>query len=176
MLGSERSALLEASSMEAVLTPTGQCLEARRNATSRTAREELREMARAVDRARGKLRRSDPDEALALWRGLVSGRWSLVDHFDSDGRRFVVALRNDPTVTDPRALTLRERQVAYFASLGYTNKLIAYALGVSSASVSLHLKEAAHKLRVTSRTDLAAFFAPFEGDEASVLPTTRLSE
>ena len=34
---------------------------------------------------------SDPDGAVARWRGLASGTWSLVDKVESDGRRFIVA-------------------------------------------------------------------------------------
>ena len=43
---------------------------------------------------------------------LLEGRWSLVDRFDSDGRRFIVAYRNPPGVLNPRRLTAREREVA----------------------------------------------------------------
>jgi DNA-binding CsgD family transcriptional regulator len=157
-LGETRRAPLESDLLEAVLSPTGECLEARGEATSRTARQRLQEMATTVDRARGKLRKTDPAEALSLWRGLVSGRWSLIDTFDTDGRRYLVAFRNDPNVVDPRALTLRERQVTYLASVGYPNKLVAYALGISPAAVSLHLKHAMLKLGLGHRSELGALF------------------
>ncbi len=35
----------------------------------------------------------------------------MVDRFDSDGRRFIVAIKNDPAHSDPRGLTPRERQI-----------------------------------------------------------------
>lgn len=141
---------------EAILTPGGRVEHAADAAKSRDARERLREAVRRVDRARGRLRRSDPGEALELWRGLVSGRWSLVDHFEGGGRRFVVARRNDPAVPDPRALGLRERQVVWYASLGHANKLIGYELGLSTSCVATHLSRAMAKLGVATRADLIA--------------------
>ncbi len=60
-------------------------------AKHRDARAFLRHAALATERARGALRNADPDQALQLWRGLVDGRWSLIEQFSSDGRRFLVA-------------------------------------------------------------------------------------
>ncbi len=140
---------------EAVMTPDGRCLHASGAATPSSARERLREAARRVDRARGALRREDPDGALDLWTALVAGRWSLVDRFESDGRRFVVALKNAPAVRDPRALTERERQVAHLAAEGASNKLIAYTLGVSESGVGTQLGRALRKLGLERREELA---------------------
>jgi DNA-binding CsgD family transcriptional regulator len=139
---------------EAFLRADGACLHAVAAAQSTSARERLRAAAKAIDRARGRLRRSNEAEALDLWRGLCAGRWSLVDRFDSDGRRFVVARRNPPEVQDPRDLTLRERQIVGYAALGWSNKLIAYALGLSLSAVAFHLASSERKLGVLSRTGL----------------------
>lgn len=147
----------ESDACEAVLEPDGRVVHAEEAAKPGAAREELRRAAKAVDRARGRLRREDPSEALDLWRGLVDGRWSLVDRFESDGRRYVVARRNDPLLPDPRALTLRERQVVGFVALGQANKLVAYALGITESAVSTHLTAAMRKLAVRTRSELVAF-------------------
>jgi DNA-binding CsgD family transcriptional regulator len=147
---------------EAVLAPDGRCLHAEDRARSRDARERLREAARRIDRARGRLRRRDPQEALELWRGLVDGRWSLVDRFDSDGRRFVVALRNESPHRDPRALTVRQSQVAHLVSLGLSNKEIGYALGLSESAVGTHVGAALRKLNLRRREELAAEMATRE--------------
>lgn len=120
----------------------------------------LREASRAVDRARGKLRQDNPPEALETWKALVSGRWSMVDWFDTDGRRFVLAIPNPPEVRDPRGLTEQERQVVTYVLLGETNKLIAYRLGLSTPRVSGLLKSASHKLGVKSRTQLVRKLGP----------------
>jgi DNA-binding CsgD family transcriptional regulator len=124
-----------------------------------TARECLRAAAISIDRARGELREEDPGAALAVWKGLVDGRWSLVDWFDSDGRRYMVARRNAPSVRDPRGLTPRERQVVAHTVLGESNKLIAYRLGLSQSTISATLNDALRKLGLSSRTQLVQMLA-----------------
>jgi len=51
-------------------------------------------------------------------------------------------------------LTLRERQVVGFASLGHSNKLIAYELGLKPSTIATHLSAAAKKLGLRSRLEL----------------------
>jgi DNA-binding CsgD family transcriptional regulator len=121
--------------------------------------ESLRRAAKAIDRARSNAR-SNEDEALDLWQGLVAGRWSLFDRFDTDGRRFLIARKNDPDVTDPRALTLRERQVLAYAAMGHSLKLIAYSLGISLSSVSTNRRTAMRKLGLRTQADVVRLFAP----------------
>jgi len=120
----------------------------------------LRRAARRVDKARGKLRRDDPSKALETWKALVRGRWSLVDWFDSDGRRFVLARPNPPKVFDPRGLSAQECQVVTFVLLGDTNKLIAYRLGLSQGRVSVLLNSAMHKLGAKSKAQLVHKLGP----------------
>ena len=139
---------------EAVLSPSGSLLHATGVAKQADARERLRAAARAIDRARGLLRKNDPQEALELWRALCAGRWSLVDRFESDGRRFLIAHRNQPHLPDLRGLSQREASVAAFAQLGQSNKEIAYTLGLSPSSVATHLSGALRKLGLPSRAAL----------------------
>jgi DNA-binding CsgD family transcriptional regulator len=141
-------------SAEAILESDGRAVHASGEARTRQARVTLREALRVLDRSRGPLRREDPDGALAAWQGLVTGRWSLLDHFDSDGRRYILARRNDPNVSDPRGLTLQERQIARYAALGLANKFIAYTLGLSEARVSQVIASATQKLGLRDRADL----------------------
>jgi DNA-binding CsgD family transcriptional regulator len=142
---------------DAVLSPSGSIAHAELAAQNPSARESLRQAVKAIDRARSKAR-SNEDEALDLWRGLVAGRWSLVEQFDSDGRRFLVARKNDPDVKDPRALTLRERQVLAYVAMGHPVKLIAYSLGVSPSSVSVSRRTAMRKLALRSPADVVRLF------------------
>jgi DNA-binding NarL/FixJ family response regulator len=139
---------------EAILSPRGRVVHAEGDATRPNALDALQSAAVACDRARGKLRRTDPETALAIWKALVSGRWSLVDHFDSDGRRFLIARRNDTAGSDPRALSLRERQVAGLVALGQSNKMIAYALGLSVSRVATLIVSVARKLGARTRVEL----------------------
>jgi DNA-binding NarL/FixJ family response regulator len=144
---------------EAVLETDGRIAHAEGPAKSRSARAALRQAAVRIDHARGNLRRTDPDAALDIWRGLVDGHWSLIDHFDTDGRRYLVARRNDPDVRDPRALDARERQVLGYTALGASQKHIAYALGLSAATVTRASRSAMRKLGCTSAADVVALLA-----------------
>lgn len=143
---------------EAVLDPAGRVVHAEGEARSRSARGALRHATMEIDRARSV--RTDPERALSIWKGLVAGRWSLVDRFDSDGRRYVIARRNDPEVDGPTALTARERQVLAYAAQGHSNDHIAYALGLSPSTISTHLSRAMRRLGIRQIADLAALFAP----------------
>jgi DNA-binding CsgD family transcriptional regulator len=148
---------------EAVLDPKKfEITDAVGPAADNTTVEFIRETARLIDKARGRLRREDPDEALEIWRALVEGRWSMVDWFDSDGRRFVLAHPNPPNLKDPRGLSERERQVATYAALGESNKLVSYRLGISQPKVSTTLKSAMHKLGVQTRPQLVEKLRAFE--------------
>src|SRR6185369_17580095 len=92
------------------------------------------------------VRDSDAEQAIDLWGGLVAGRWSLVEHFQRDGRRYFLAYRNDPAVAKVRALTPRELTVWSYAATGRSNRLIAYTLGLSVPTVARHLGRARRKL------------------------------
>jgi DNA-binding CsgD family transcriptional regulator len=146
---------------EAVLDANGfRIVEATGKAKDRNAGDVLRRAARRIDKARGPMRANDPEKALETWKALVRGRWSIVDWFDTDGRRFVIAKPNPPRVFDPRGLTEQECQVATYVLLGDTNKLIAYRLGLSQGRVSVLLRSAMHKLGVKSRAQLVQKLAP----------------
>lgn len=125
---------------------------------ARDAREVLCSAVRHIDRIRAG--KEDSEAALQAWQGLVEGRWSLVDHLDSDGKRFVVAHRNEPGCQDPRGLTERERQIAEYFGLGRTSKEIAYTLGVRATYVDNVLGRVMDKLGLSGRAEMALFFSP----------------
>lgn len=139
---------------EAIVSPSGKVEHAGAHARSKEARALLARGVRASERARGPMRRVEPREAVGIWRALIAGRWSLVDSFDHDGRRFVIARRNDPTIETWQSLSARERQVVAFAALGHSNKLIAYALGISVSAVGMLMSRAAAKVGAKSRIAL----------------------
>jgi DNA-binding CsgD family transcriptional regulator len=150
---------------EAVLDTGGRILHAEGEARSDTAREAFQSSLEAMDRACGPLRRESPEEALAIWRGLVDGTWSVVQHVDTDGRKLILARRNDPNAVDPQALTARERQTVGYFVAGHSVKEVAYALGLSPASIETYLTSAMAKLRVGSRADLLRLFWSPPGDD-----------
>jgi DNA-binding CsgD family transcriptional regulator len=133
-----------AAAAEAVLTPDGRVEHAVGDAEPRDAREALRDALVRIDRARS--RHESPTTSVELWRGLVSGRWSVVEHFERDGKRYYLAHKNDPELAADRGLTPRERQVFAYAELGQSDKLIAYTLGLSLSTVSTLLSNARRKL------------------------------
>jgi len=104
------------------------------------------------------MREKDPNSALDVWRGLVAGRWSLVDQFDHDGRRYIIARENEPSTRASVALSDRERQVMGYAARGWANKTIAYHLGLSLSTVATHLSSAAKKLGAASRIEAVQAF------------------
>lgn len=136
---------------EAVLSPTGEVLHSTRKAEPRLAM--LARSARTIDKARLRANRSEP-EALASWRALVDGRWSLVDVVESDGKRVLFAVPNSPEITDPRRLTKTEQLVASFAAMGHSNKLIAYELGASIGTIGAHIHGILKKLGLRTRVEL----------------------
>jgi DNA-binding CsgD family transcriptional regulator len=101
------------------------------------------------------------ERALTVWGELTQGLWSPIDHVDLAGRRLILVRRNPSRGRDNRALTEEERLVAASAALGRPNKLIAYELGVSEASVSEALKRALQKLGFGSRAELVAVLNSF---------------
>ncbi|MBX3230880.1 MAG: helix-turn-helix transcriptional regulator [Labilithrix sp.] len=135
-----------------------------------TALPSLRDRVQQIDRARGEMRRADPERALSSWEALLSGRYSLVDRFESDQRRYVVAYVNEPGVVDPRGLTDAEAVVAGWAARGHSEKLIAYELGVAIGTVSGLLARAYRKLGVRSRGELVQLLRVPTDVEAAALP------
>jgi DNA-binding CsgD family transcriptional regulator len=146
--------------IDAIVTPGGRIDHAEEAAKSSVVREAIARAARTQERARGPLRRSAPEDAIREWKGLVAARWTLVEQFDHDGHRYLVARRNDPLEGKQwiDALTRREHQVVAYASLGHWNKLIAYELGIADSTVRVLLTRAAAKAGVRSRKDLVERF------------------
>jgi DNA-binding CsgD family transcriptional regulator len=134
----------------AILKPDGALEHATRAAATGGARAALRDAVLAMERARGAERRQDPEGAVRRWRVLADARYSLVDRFESDGRRYVVACENPPKARGAVTLTARERQVVALYRLGMDSKLIAYELGVADATIRVLLSRAAKRLGAKS--------------------------
>lgn len=96
----------------------------------------------------------DPDLAAEVKQGVLHGELSMVDWFDADGRRFVLVRPNGPRGRDPRALSPREYEVAKYAALGDTGKIIAARLCMSPTLVSASLRSAMRKLGVKTQSQL----------------------
>ncbi|HKP56814.1 MAG TPA: LuxR C-terminal-related transcriptional regulator [Polyangiales bacterium] len=162
---------LEAPEHGAVLDGAGALVHAEGDARDPETRALLAQRAREIDQARTRSGGRD-ERALEVWQGLVNGRWSLVERFDADGKRFMLAHKNPETITDPRGLTELEARVARLAVRGYSDKLIAYHLGVAEGTVSSQLSRALRKLGIDGRVDLVRLFGPGNSFE-SLAPSSK---
>lgn len=142
----------------AISTPDAKVVHAERDARGNDALETLRRSIAAREEARGPLRHDDPAAAFALFDGLASGRYTLVDRFERDGRRYVVAYENEPDVARLRALTAREREILLRAAQGQPVKRIAVELGITPNAAGAYLASARKKTGVRSREELARWF------------------
>jgi DNA-binding CsgD family transcriptional regulator len=138
--------------IDAVVSPSGKVEHA--EPAAQPFAESLKHAALAIDRARARQRREDPEGALEAWRALVEGEWSLVETFESDGRRYLLARRNPPDAARAPLLTDRERRVIGLRARSHGVKLIAYEMGLSPASVSRALGSGVRKLGLASVADL----------------------
>lgn len=139
---------------DAIFDANGRLLNAENDAKNPASRQQLREFALRVDRARGSRKRADSEAALEAWTALVDGRWSLVEHFDTDGRRLCVFVRNDAQVTTSKPLDATERQTVALAAMALPNKLIAYELGISETRAVSAMRSGMRKLGVYKRAEL----------------------
>lgn len=150
------------SRVEAVIEPGragGAVCAAMGTARDRDAQSRLRGVVGAMDRARTREGRKDGEAVLSAWPALVSGRWTLIEHFESDGRRYYLAMRNEPAAASLVALTPREQAVVEQVAQGAANKVIADTLGIGEPSAASYVRRAMSKLRVRSRAELAALAA-----------------
>jgi DNA-binding CsgD family transcriptional regulator len=138
---------------EAVLTPEGKVAHA--EAPAERSLDALRAAVLGIERARGELRH-DAERALPSWKALVQARWTLVDDFQADGKRYLLARTNSLAATSLELLTPRERQIAACVAMGHTNKETAYELGLSHSTVRVLVARACAKLGVRSREELIA--------------------
>ena len=113
---------------------------------------DLRALAAALERDVAP--RADADRvAHAVWRGLLDGRWTILDSFEVDDRRYLLA-RERPGPSASAALTERERQVVELAVRGHSNKFAALELGLTASTVATHLRRAMTKLGLDTRAAL----------------------
>jgi DNA-binding CsgD family transcriptional regulator len=150
---------------DAVLSADGSILHAEGEARDPESRRALCDAARRIDRARARRHPPSTLEALALWRALVEGRWSLIERFESDGRRIFVARRNDTPSRASHALDERENKLVALMALGHSIKLCAYELGRAESTVSEQARVALRKLGVRSRAELVEIHGAIVGDQ-----------
>jgi DNA-binding CsgD family transcriptional regulator len=138
---------------DAVVRPDGKILHLRERAEPE--REEFKKIVTSIDRARARDFRTGGNRTLELWKGLLAGEWSLLDWTDTDSKRFILAVRNDPEAAAPTQLTRREAQVATYVAQGHPYKVVAYEMGLSVSTVGTHMRQVLRKLGLASPAELA---------------------
>jgi len=144
----------EQAETEAVLDPEGRVLDAKGAGKTKRARASLAEAVIRAERARGGLRQTDAGGATDLWQALVSGRWSIVETVERDGKRLLLARANPLGSPEVTSLTRAENDIVWLAAFGHTYKFIAYELGITVSTVVRRLQSAMLKLGVATRHDL----------------------
>jgi DNA-binding CsgD family transcriptional regulator len=139
---------------EAIVDARGRVVHAEGAAQEGTARDQIRASVAEIASARKRRGRQDGIRALDAWHPLTAARWTLVDSFESDGKRYIVARENQAEAPNLRTFTDRERQIVVYAALGQTNKQIAYMLGISASTVRVLLARAARRLGMRTRREL----------------------
>jgi len=180
MLGAHLSAALRlrrklrscaARADEAAFFPNGTPSHATGRARENRVLSKLRQSVLQLEQLRTQANVGDQSAALRAWTVLVDARWTLVDQFERDGQRFVVARENEPSPPNIEVLTPRERQIVGYAALGHDNKVIAYDLGISHSTVRVLLARAAAKLHAETREQmLHAYNDACERAQAQPMP------
>ena len=107
--------------------------------------------------------RSGPTIPAEAWRQLLDGGWSVVDHFDRNGRRFWIARENSPTEAAARSLNGVERSVVSYLVRGVSQKRIAVELRLAESTVSKHAATARSKLGLKTCAELIELCATLCG-------------
>lgn len=124
----------------------------------------LRQAAEAADRDPTSRLKPALDSTLDPWRRLIDGHWSVMDAFDSGGRRIIMLCPNPPELVEDCRLTRRERQVIAEIGRGGRETKTAVTLGISISTVRTHLARALEKLRIARVTDLMVLVAAMNGE------------
>jgi len=124
----------------------------------------LREAAQRIDRTTTRACVAAED-AVWLWHSLLDGTWSLIERFESDNRRILIAQRNHPAVRRRRALSERERAIVSLLAAGHSVKVCAYELGLAQSTTSELANSAMRKLGVPSRGALVELYAAITSSE-----------
>lgn len=165
-----RAALARETQPSAVLTPEAKVVHAEGAVRVAASLEGLRDAVVRREKARGSMRHRDPAATLELFDGVVSGRFTIVDRFESDGRRYLVAYESPPEIAEVRALTAREREIFERAMHGEPVKRIALDLGISPSAAAAYLAAVRRKTGLRSREEMVRWFRAVRGPMAGARP------
>ena len=116
-------------------------------------RDTLRSMLESVERACADTGPT-PAEQAELWEGVFSGTWSIIDHYERLGRRYLFVYKTDAGKSDPLRMTPMQRRALDCLSRGRSDSEIAVALGIKLDAASALVRVIKRKLRMPTRRDL----------------------
>lgn len=90
--------------------------------------------------------------ASLAWRELLDGKWILLDQYNQEGRRCLVALRCSPG--GPCSPPPAELKAAWMRARGASLKEIAFDLGMSTSGAFSAIRRGCKALGVASPVDL----------------------
>lgn len=93
------------------------------------------------------------EEQVAVWNGLLEGRFGLLRTLEFDGFRLLLVEERTKTGARSAHASLKRRVLRY-AATGYSTKYIAIELGLSPSTVAYHVKTALAALGLSSRSEL----------------------
>jgi DNA-binding NarL/FixJ family response regulator len=128
----------DTATIDAVFTVDGRCADLNAGMSS-SAQAHLRGLVLAREKAR-----AGGADAAEVLPELLSGRWVLVDRWDADGRRHIVAYAGTRGIASP--VTELEKRALLMACRGLPNKAIAIDLRVSQSAVTRMLERTLHLL------------------------------
>ncbi len=106
--------------------------------------------------------------------GHLGDDWTLIDSFERDGRRYIVAVENPAVADGFERLSARERQVVGLSLRGLHDKAVAHELGLAHSTVRVLMRRAIVKCGALSRRDLLerarGMFGPSEDAPATEFP------
>ena len=123
----------------------------------------LQSAVKALDQTWSKRATKDWEAALETWQGLVSGRWSLVQSFESGGRRYLVARRSLPAELPGRALQPLVAHALILRARGASYKQLAGELGISIAGAHQLVKHSCQRLGIRDEHELPLLLSALFG-------------
>jgi len=116
-------------------------------------RDKLRAMLESVERTHGHTSPTPAEEA-EIWEGVFSGTWSIIDHYERLGRRYLFVYNTDAGESDPLRMTPMQRRALDSLSRGRSDSEIAATLGIKLDAASALVRVVKRKLRMPIRRDL----------------------
>jgi len=109
------------------------------------------------------LKEIDSPALLEAIRSVAKGQSILDSHVTERALRWLRGLHDLPATSGTDQLSSQEERVVALVAEGKTNKEIAVALGLSDKTVKNYLANVFQKLRITRRSQAAAFFVKRQG-------------